>query len=157
MNKGRKRILATCIILALAAIIILVISKVMFNKNEPTYTPNDPRAMASRSEKLNKNSYQENLDKKDYESYQEGMLSLAYAFMEAKDYSGAQKRLDKITDNVPENKLNIHTYMALSEVAQKRNDTKKYKTYTTILIEKLNKDGRKAEAEQYSKELAKVQ
>jgi hypothetical protein len=146
-------------LLGVAAIVVVAaagVGAVLLLIPDASYPANDPRAAAVRDERRYASVNDQALKDGDYYTYQEVILGYVRSFQAAKDYKGAQKRLDEIVKKVPERELSVHTYMALRDTAKGLGDQEAFRQYTTALIAKLTADGRTTEAAQYKQEAAKA-
>lgn len=137
---------------------LLVVGLVLFAKNKnntSTYyvRTEDPAVIAKQYQKRYSRSYNEELSHGNYESYQNSRLREVDLYLRKKDYKAAKVVLSDILKKVPSDKITTTTYMRLCDIALEEKDTAAYGQYAPSLINKLNQEGRKTEANLYSAKL----
>lgn len=96
------------------------------------------------------------LNNKDYSSYQYSMQYYADNYISKKDYKNAERVLNNILKNVPEDKIVSDTYAYLAILYKESKNSQKYEYNTKLLIESLKKEGNDSEAAYYQKQLDEV-
>jgi len=118
-----------------------------------TIFKSQPPKESLRAEARFKNSENSQLKSKNYESYQLSSLIYAESYTASKDYPEAERVLNEVLDNVPEDKIIYETYGALSGLYLANGNKIKYQEYTKKLIVLLNKKNDTAQADFYKKQL----
>lgn len=152
-NLQKKHILLLVIFFALSVTVYILIYSLVFDKKQNSSPKNDSISMAEKTESRYAASDQENLEKKDYDSYQYSKFNYVNEYIKGGDYKKSSQILDEVQANVPEDVLSTDIYMYRAEIAKKEDRKEDHKKYLETLISKLNQQQRKSEADYYKKKL----
>jgi len=81
------------------------------------------------------------LNQGDIPTYLAAQRNLATQYIEAKDYTNADRIMGEVFSKVPSNEIDSATYYVMVELEQGKGDTVQLKHYLQLLISQLNNEG----------------
>ncbi|MBI5906561.1 hypothetical protein HY857_00720 [Candidatus Saccharibacteria bacterium] len=131
----RKKLVSLTVLIALVAIGFIIWYFVIHKKSEPVITSNG--ATSSQVENALAADKSKSLAVKNYDQYIGIQRSLATQYLANGDTHNAERILNDIVKNVPEDKIPVDVYMDFWNVAKTKNDSVARKKYAQKVVSML--------------------